>query len=58
MVLRISKTYNEAAEKTGKLGRMYGIEGDIRKKVVVASPLPMFPRTDVHLSVRSKAPCS
>ncbi|THH00109.1 hypothetical protein EW026_g2365 [Hermanssonia centrifuga] len=29
---RISKTYNEAAEKTGKLGRMYGIEGDIRKK--------------------------
>lgn len=30
---RVAKKYSDACEKTGKPGRMYGIEGDIRKKV-------------------------
>ena len=29
----ICKIYNDRLEQTGKSGRMYGIEGDIRKKV-------------------------
>ena len=31
--LRIAKVYNDAAEKSGKVGRIHGIEGDIRTKV-------------------------
>ena len=31
---RITKVYNEAAERTGKHGRMYGLAGDIRRKVM------------------------
>lgn len=30
---RVAKVYNDAAEKLGKEGRIYGIEGDIRTKV-------------------------
>ena len=30
---KICKVYNDECEKTGKVGRMYGIEGDVRKKV-------------------------
>ena len=30
---RIAKVYNDAAEKTNRPGRIYGIEGDVRKKV-------------------------
>jgi len=29
---RIAKTYNDAAEKSGKVGRLYGIEGDVSRK--------------------------
>ena len=29
----ICKIYNDRLEQAGKSGRMYGIEGDIRKKV-------------------------
>jgi hypothetical protein len=32
-LFRISKVYNDAAEKTQRPGRMYGLEGDIRLKV-------------------------
>ncbi|KAL4246476.1 NAD(P)-binding domain superfamily protein [Abortiporus biennis] len=29
---KVAASYNEAAEKTKRLGRLYGIEGDVRKK--------------------------
>ena len=39
---RIAGVYNDGAEKAGKAGRMYGLEGDIRRKVRFFS-LPHFP---------------
>ena len=35
LTFRTAKLYNDAAEKTGKPGRMYGIQGDISKKVSI-----------------------
>ena len=29
---KICKVYNDECEKSNKVGRMYGIEGDVRKK--------------------------
>ena len=31
--ISVVKPYNDAADKSGRPGRMYGIEGDVRKKV-------------------------
>ena len=32
---KICKVYNDECEKMSKVGRMYGIEGDVRKKVTL-----------------------
>ena len=51
---RVAQIYNNAAEKTGKPGRMYGIEGDVRYKVR-ASHATLRRSDDSHLqsTVRS-----
>lgn len=35
--IRIAKVYNDAAEKNAAWGRMYGVQGDVSKKVSICA---------------------
>ncbi|KAI0718693.1 NAD-P-binding protein [Cerioporus squamosus] len=48
---KVAKKYSDACEKTGRAGRMYGIEGDIRKKSEALRLADEIGKREQHVTV-------